>query len=554
MTKLFATAAAVVAAAVVSISASAQSKPTPFPKAPKPHASVPGQFVVTLNQATKISPMAFSDLERELESRIKDVISDDSLLVERVNKEARSTSLRSLRNNPLVKAADPNYILTASRTPNDADYKKLWGMNNAGDLLSGKRGLKGVDISAERAWEKSTGSKNVIVGVIDTGIDFKHPDLAPNAWVNEKELNGLPGVDDDGNGYIDDVHGFNFVSNKGDATDDNGHGSHCAGTIGAKGDDGVGVAGVNWDVSLMAIKFLDVNGSGTLANAIKAIDYGRKNGAHILSNSWGGGPFMQTLYDAIDATRVAGQLFVAAAGNDGADNDNVAAYPSNYDIDNIISVAALDLRGDLADFSNYGKTKVDIAAPGVEIYSTVPGGYDSYSGTSMATPHVSGVAALLLADNSALTYQELKQRLFSSARPLRTLQGKVATGGLLDAHFALTGEPVPQDPNDVSTWSEKSALTIASPHPYPDAAALSFTVQVPGAKRLSAHFAKFETEANYDTVTFKNAAGEILGVWSGEKSGEYSPIADGDTLILEFKSDSSVNAHGFEIDSASVER
>ncbi|RYZ68875.1 MAG: subtilase, partial [Proteobacteria bacterium] len=442
----------------------------------------------------------------------------------------------------------------ALKAPNDVDYSKLWGMSNVGAMVSTKRGLKGVDISAERAWERTTGSKNVIVAVIDTGIDFTIPDLAPNAWTNEKELRGVAGVDDDGNGYVDDIHGYDFVNNDGDPTDDQGHGSHCAGTIGARGDDGLGVAGVNWNVSLMAVKFLNANGGGSLANAIKAIDYASKNGAKILSNSWGGGPFVQTLIDAIERTNQADQLFVAAAGNDGRNNDESPSYPASYDVDNIISVAAVDARGDLAGFSNYGVKQVDLAAPGVGIYSTVPGGFDTMNGTSMATPHVSGVAALLLAENPNLTAAELKTKLLSSVRPLRTLQGQVATGGMLDAYLALSGDVAPQDPNDASTWMEKSEFTISTPHPYIDATEQVFTIQIPGAKRISAHFPKFETENGYDLVQFLNAAGENLGTWSGEKNDRFSPIADGDTLVLKFQSDASVNAYGFDIDSVSIER
>ena len=531
-------------------------KPKSDPKTPASYESVPQQFVVKLKKAlpqtTDITALA--SVEERLDARIVDVLRRDMVLVQRTNKETRASALTSLRSNAFVAEADPNYILRAYRTPNDSDYTKLWGMNNPGEMVSSKRGLKGLDISAERAWERTTGSKDVVVAVIDTGIDFKHPDLAPNAWVNVKELNGVAGVDDDGNGYVDDIHGYDFVNNDGDPTDDQGHGSHCAGTIGARGDDGSGVAGVNWNVSLMAVKFLDANGSGSLANAIKAIDYARINGAKIMSNSWGGGPKMSTLEDAIELTRQAGILFVAAAGNDGSDNDVTPAYPASYDSDNIISVAAVDARGDLADFSNYGVMRVDIAAPGVGIYSTVPGGFDTYSGTSMATPHVSGVAALLLADQPNLTYQELKAKLFSSARPLRSLQGAIATGGILDAYYALSGDPTPADPNDASVWTEKTAYALSSVHPYADGSNLIFKIQVPGAKRISAHFSKFETEAGYDLLQFTNAAGENIGVWSGKKDDRFSPIADGDTLILKFTSDSSVNAYGFDIDSVSVER
>lgn len=538
--------------------AAKESKPTtkPDPKAPIYYPSIPNQYVVRLTHDVPFvrTSKEFVGMEERLGASIKEVIRPNLILVERRNKESRTSGLASIRGNREVVSADPNYIYQASKTPNDVDYSKLWGMSNAGEIVSNKRGLKGVDISAERAWELTTGSRDVVVAIIDTGIDFKIPDLAPNAWTNEKELNGVAGVDDDGNGYVDDIHGYDFVNNDGDPTDDNGHGSHCAGTIGAKGDDGIGVAGVNWNVSLMAVKFLSATGSGSLANAIKAIDYARINGAQISSNSWGGGPFVKALFDAIELTNKADQLFIAAAGNDGRDIEENPAYPASYELPNIISVAALDARGDLADFSNYGLTRVDLAAPGVGIYSTVPGGFDTYNGTSMATPHVSGVAALVLSANPGMSALDLKSKILSSVRPLRTLKGKVATGGMLDAYLSLSGDPAPQDPNDASVWIEKSLFSIATPHPYIDGSEQIFTIQIPGAKRISAHFPRFETESGYDLVQFLNAAGENLGTWSGEKNDSFSPIADGDTLVLKFKSDSSVNAYGFEIDSVSIER
>jgi subtilisin family serine protease len=509
--------------------------------------SAPGQFLVRLkNPARAYDPRV---LERSLGGAIIDKVRDDLVLVQRPKSEPLEAALKTLRDDPNVTLAEPNYLFKASRVPSDSEYGKLWGLNNIGNLdKDGLRGLKGLDINAERAWDITTGSKNVVVAVIDTGVDFKIPDLADNAWTNQAEANGKPGIDDDNNGYVDDIHGFNFVANNGNVTDDNGHGSHVSGTIGARGDDGRGVVGVNWNVSIMAVKFLDSQGSGSLANAVKAIDYARKNGAKILSNSWGGGGFTQTLKDAIEETRKADQVFVAAAGNDGADNDKTPTYPASYQVDNIIAVAAVDNRGDLAYFSNFGVNSVHIAAPGVNILSTVPKGFDIYSGTSMATPHVAGVAALVSSANPNFTYAEIKKRILDSARPLNTLRGQIATGGMLDAYYALTGGNPPPDPNDPSVWTNSVSYPVSTPHPYPQKFTQTYQIRVPGASRISAHFSKFATEVGYDRVQFYNQQNELIGTWSGKKDGRFSPIAEGDTLIMKFTADDSVNDYGFDID------
>lgn len=292
------------------------------------------------------------------------------------------------------------------------------------------------------AWNITTGSEDVVVGVIDTGIDYTHTDLAANMWVNEKEIPDN-GIDDDGNGVVDDVFGYNAIDDSGDPMDDNRHGSHCAGIIGAVGDNDEGVTGVNWKVKLMALKFLSGSGGGQLNDALECINYALEMKARgvnlrVLSNSWGGGGYSKALEEAIKDANEAGILFVAAAGNDNANNDRDPHYPSNYDVPNVISVAALDRNDKLASFSNFGEKTVHIAAPGVDVYSTVlDGEYEHLSGTSMATPYVSGVAALVLAKEPKLKVTKLKEQILGSAVPVEALKGKTATGGRLNAERAL---------------------------------------------------------------------------------------------------------------------
>lgn len=328
--------------------------------------------------------------------------------------------------------------------------------------------------------------------------------------------------------------------------DDHGHGSHVSGTIGAKGDDGQGIVGVNWNVTIMGVKFLTGAGSGTLEDAVLAIDYATKNHADIMSNSWGGGGFMQSLNDAIVRARDAGILFVAAAGNESNDNDANPTYPAGYQIDNVIAVAAIDNKGQLAYFSNYGKTTVHVGAPGVDILSSTPGGYKAWSGTSMATPHVSGLAALLKANEPNLTYADIKARILATARPLSGLRGRVITSGMINAYLALTNQAAPPDQEDPFNW-QSAALALSSPHPYQKNFKQDFPIEVPGVRQFSVYFERFETERGYDKVQFIDQTGAVVAEWSGSHNGEFSPIITGNKVTLRFAADDSVNNHGFDI-------
>jgi subtilisin family serine protease len=358
---------------------------------------------------------------------------------------ALSARIQALRNSGQFEYVEPDYTVRASLQPTDSRFQDgtLWGLRN----LGGGGGVIGADINAEQAWNITTGSTNVIVAVIDTGVRYTHQELAAQMWRNPGESGGgkeSNGIDDDANGYIDDVFGINSITGSGDPFDDNDHGTHCSGTIGAQADGGGGHVGVAWKVQIMALKFLSAGGGGQTSDALECLNYAVAKGAKISNNSWGGGPFSQALFDALVAARSAGHLFIAAAGNEGSDNDVFLSYPSGYDLDNVISVAALD-RGDrLANFSNYGLTKVDLGAPGVAIFSSTAStdsSYASFNGTSMAAPHVTGVAALILAQSPTANYLEIRERLLATTVPISSLQGRTVTGGRLNAFNALVAAP-----------------------------------------------------------------------------------------------------------------
>lgn len=348
--------------------------------------------------------------------------------------------------------AEPNYIVHVDLIPNDPDFSKLWGLHNTGQT----GGTADADIDGPEAWDIQTGSNDVLIAVIDTGVDYNHVDLANNMWVNPGEIPDN-GVDDDVNGFIDDVRGWDFYNNDNDPFDDHGHGTHVSGTIGAVGNSGVGVVGVNWNVKIIPIKFLSSGGSGTTAGATDAIRYATKMGVYVTSNSWGGGGYSQALKDAIVEANYAGILFVAAAGNSNSDNDATPHYPSSYDVPNVVAVAATDHNDQRASFSNYGATSVDLGAPGVDVFSTVPtgscslcdpSGYKYLSGTSMATPHVSGVVGLIKAQFPALTSDDIKSRLLGTVDPIPSLVGITVTGGRVNAYNSLEVDNVP--PSEVT--------------------------------------------------------------------------------------------------------
>jgi subtilisin family serine protease len=358
--------------------------------------------------------------------------------------KARAAAIRELESDPALAYAEPNWTYTHQASSTDPIFtstdptKDLWGMYGDASVPTNAFGSQ-----AAEAWAANhTGSPDVYVGVIDEGIQLDHPDLNENVWTNP--FDPANGLDDDGNGYVDDVRGWDFA-NRDNTIYDGGtrgslddHGTHVSGTIGAEANT-EGVVGVNHDVSLISGKFLGRRG-GSLADAVKAVDYftdlKKRHGLNIVAtnNSWGGGGFAQSLLDAIHRADDAGILFIAAAGNSGTDNDTTAFYPSGYDVPNVIAVAAIDRNGGLASFSQYGKTTVDVGAPGVGVWSTTAyNGYSSYNGTSMATPHVTGAAALYAASHPGAGAATLKAAILGSAVPTASLEGKTVTGGRLDA-------------------------------------------------------------------------------------------------------------------------
>mgnify|MGYP001279288521 CR=1 FL=1 len=355
--------------------------------------------------------------------------------------------VESLKSDKRVKYIEENDYVYANPTGvrsiknvSDPSFPQQWGLKNTGDNSSSifVPGKAGEDINALSAWEITKGSNEVKIAVIDTGVDYGHVDLKDNILINDIELNGEEGIDDDGNGYVDDIYGYDFANDDGDPMDGHGHGTHCAGVIGAAHNE-TGIAGVMSNVKILSIKFLSNSGRGTTEGAIKSIDYAIKRGVHVMSNSWGGGPYNEALLDAVKAADEAGITFVAAAGNSRRNNDSSSAYPANFEVDNVISVGAMDGSGKKASFSNYGAEKVHVFAPGVNIYSTVQGdNYRKMSGTSMACPHVSGIVGLMLSQNMSISPIQIRETLINSSVDNYRLNSYSVSKGRVDAKRALT--------------------------------------------------------------------------------------------------------------------
>lgn len=364
-----------------------------------------------------------------------------------------SQAMAALEHDPRLAFVAPNtkrFAASTTNEPNDPLRPELWGMDKIG---------------MPEVWARQVGSQNgPIIAVLDTGCDTSHPDLRDNLWTNRREIPGN-GIDDDGNGVVDDVHGYNACHQTGDPYDDDSHGTHCAGTIAAKGNNAEGVVGVNWDAQLMPVKMM-VKGEGTVADTVRAVIYATKNGASITSNSYSG-PYNQAEYEVFASSPL---LHVCAAGNETKDNDvsqyypndKEGSYPASYELPNIVAVASSDTRDRMSNFSNYGATTVDLAAPGSKILSTMPGGgYDTKSGTSMATPHVAGVAGLIAGAHPEANPAFIKDRLLNNVDETAPFAGKVLTGGRLNAARA-TSESVtqPGPASDLQAKAEHNQLNL----------------------------------------------------------------------------------------------
>jgi subtilisin family serine protease len=424
--------------------------------------SDPGQVVrgteVLVRFRAGVSEEKIQSITRRLHDRVADEIESVSgleVIEDEDGQEATAVAAEYQALKDEVEYAEPNFKIQidpiretnpgeselgpTGNKPNDPMFSDQWALANNGQ----HGGKTGADISAIRAWVKTTGSDDVVVAVLDSGVDYTHPDLAKNIWIRPANIQAYKDRDC---GEVDDVRGYNAIDNDNDPMDENGHGTHCAGIIGAEGGNNEGIAGVNWKVQIMPLKFMDANGSGTTKDAIEAINYvidrqQRGVNVRIISASWGSTQKSRALEDVIREVYRAGILFVAASGNSSVDTDQSPHYPSSYNVANIISVAATDANDELTVFSNYGRKTVQIAAPGKDILSTwLENGFREASGTSMATPVVAGVAALVLSKDPHMAVDELRRHLLNSVDKLPRLQGKVVTGGRINAARAVGAE------------------------------------------------------------------------------------------------------------------
>ena len=520
-----AAAVAMIATGVLASTAAAAPAPPATPAAPVTEpVTVPGQVVVRWDDDATASERAAVRRAVGAELDVRFAASDVDVLD--VPEHAQDRVIAALQRHGAVDVAEPEHVVQVAT--NDPGFGHLWGLNNTGQT----GGTPNVDVNAPEAWATTKGQSSVVVAVIDTGVDISHPDLAGNIWVNADEIPGN-GIDDDRNGYVDDVNGWDFVNNDRtvfDSPTEDVHGTHVAGTIAARADNGVGVAGTAPGVRIMPLKVLSgVDGTGGSSAAAAAIDYARANGATIVNASWGGtgGTLLQ---NAIKNSP--GLVVVAASGNEGVNIDTAGAFfpagwsNSAYGMGNIVSVTAVDHHGSRPSYANHGALSVDVGAPGHQIVSTVPGNLYGYlSGTSMAAPHVSGIAALARSVKSSLSGSQLASLVTSSTRPMASLSGVTTTGGMADAAAAVraasgttTTTPTPTTTTTTAPATSSGSTTPDVPAPYDGIGARTLDWACPGV--LLSGFSDVPAGSTHAPGV---GCAKVWGVVGGSSDGRFAP-------------------------------
>jgi thermitase len=431
----------------------------------------------------------------------------------------------------------------------DPELEKSWGLSNFGQAADGlPPGIPGVDVGAPKAWAIHEGDAAESVAVLDSGVDLTHEELRANLWRNPGEV-CANGRDDDGNGFVDDCNGWNFVDGDSNVSDSYSHGTSIAGVIAAAAGNGKGSRGVGAALRVMPLRVIDAKGVGTTAWQISAIEYAVAMGARVLSASWGGTEFDPALYEAVRWAGEQGALFVAAAGNNAKNNDTDLrpVYPASFRLPSLVTVAAYDNRDTLTQFSNFGRETVHLGAPGIGIFTTMIGGYRFAEGTSFAVPFVAAGAALLRSFVPGLSVKAVKERVLATTEVIHYYEGhRLSSGGRLNL-YNLLRDIRPPRPAPPSSWA-REARALATPHPYVNKVPVRFELEHPGATHVRVHFNGFSTEGCCDRVVLRDKTQRLVAAYSGKLGDFWSADALGDTLIIEMVPDYSMSDYGFEID------
>lgn len=455
------------------------------------------------------------------------------------------------------------FIVSPAYSYNQWYISNQWAINNTGQTIFDQYnensivGKKGIDIQVMNAWKKTQGSKDIVVAVIDTGIDFSQQELQSSLWKNEVELYGKPGVDDDHNGFIDDIYGINLVRpDEKTPVDRNGHGTHVASIIASNSrPEGPGIMGISSKVRIMAIKYLDDQMYALTDQAGIAIRYAVDMGAHIINCSWGSSLPSKSLEDAILYAKSKNVLVVAGAGNEAMNLDLYNSHDPNSEgffpalyrqhFDNVIAVAAIDPQGELTAISNFGKSSVDIAAPGWGVLGWTLKGIQKYQGTSQATPFVSGVAALIKSLHPELSASEIRKRILDSATPLKSLRKKLISGGYLNASASILNQKPDVDSLDPINWQHQNWYW-ESTHPYYKKQKINKTLTIPGARKIALHFKKLSIYSE-DKIIVIDSKGQKFEIF-GNQSDDYTPLFWGPKIHIQFEVKSNQSFWGFYFD------